>query len=32
LLEAAGIKKHRWRKQTGLSAFDPPSRRNSLAA
>jgi hypothetical protein len=32
LLEAAGIKKHRWRKQTGLSAFDPPSRGNSLAA
>jgi hypothetical protein len=32
LLEAAGIKKHRWRKQTGLSAFDPPSRESSLAA
>ena len=32
LLEAAGIKKHRWRRQTGLSAFDPPSRGNSLAA
>jgi Phytanoyl-CoA dioxygenase (PhyH) len=32
LLEAAGIKKHRWRKQTGLSAFDPPSHGNSLAA
>ena len=25
LLEAAGLKKHRWRARTGVSAFDPPS-------
>jgi Phytanoyl-CoA dioxygenase (PhyH) len=26
LLEAAGLKKNRWRARTGVSAFDPPSR------
>jgi len=25
ILDAAGIKQHRWRAQTGVSAFDPPS-------
>jgi len=24
-LEAAGLKQHRWRARTGISAFDPPS-------
>ncbi len=32
LLEATGIKKHRWRNRTGVSAFDPPGADNSLAA
>jgi len=32
LLEAAGIKKHRWREQIGVSAFDPPTAGGSLTA
>jgi hypothetical protein len=32
LLERTGIKKHRWLAQTGVSAFDPPSRTREISA
>jgi len=31
LLERTGIKKNRWRAQTGVSAFDPPSRTREIS-